>query len=154
VGTKPAGKPAREEPDAAPRRRGWDRVFKVFGILLLLVSGASLILGLGLRPYGDAMYSSSGQQLREESAQSQALYDQRLHDQTLHYSERDLEKISDDAQKKCAPLEERENEGASIRNMGDGLIWYGWRGAIIALVLLIAARYAPRIDFSTRGRSC
>ncbi len=134
--------PAREDPDALPARRGWDRVFKVFGILLLLVSGLSLILGIGLHFYGGSL-SSSGEAQVERAG-------------TFEATDPDYGMVTSLSSSRQASMQEgwnRRTKGDDIRHMGGGLIWYGWRGAIIASVLLIAARYAPRADSPPRGEA-
>lgn len=164
---------AYEEPGSMPGGRGWDRVFKIVGMLLLLICGVPFILGIGLRLYGGAVYSSAVAQCDELQQEfngaigdlnhaSEHLTFETFGNPDAH-SAAEVAKARgahdkargayDTLDAKCAEAGKRRDSAERVRDTGGGLIRYSWIGAIIALALLIAARYAPRTDSRTRGRS-
>ena len=144
-------KSAHPEPGAVPGQRGWDRVFKVFGLLFLLLSGASIILGIALHFYGATVASSAAAQVNSLAEGANSWYWQEVR-AGRHNSAAFGQGLLEWDRKKTEE-NRRMAEGQSAQDSGDGLIWYGWRGAILAIVLLIAARFAPRTDFPSQSES-
>jgi hypothetical protein len=144
-----------------PGQRGWDQVLRMLGLLLLVVSAGALILGFGLDIYGRAEVSEGEAKFRELDARRAAVtkraedYNDQLAREmakqkglfaiprmyvTLPQDEPELQQI----EKERSTAGQQLRSGEELREKSGDPIWYGTRGSAIAIMLLIAAWYAPR----------
>jgi len=150
-------------------RRGWDSVLRVLGIILLVISGGTLLFGLGLNLYAHSVISSSKSKLRQLDSEQSAI-SKRADDYNNEVNRRLSELVRRQAglisiprnyfvlpqdepemkrlQNEYSEAQDRIDSGSETRERAKDPTKYGSWGVVIAVMLLIAARYAPRTSAS------
>lgn len=148
----------------------WGRVLKTIGFLMLIVSGITLFVGIGYEYSGRSKISSANDKLRQLQTEDKNL-DRHAKEQNDQASEQIRQRqgtglfaiprmyftLPQDEAARRRIQQNREvatkdiETGKEMRQKADEPIWYGSRGIVLGLLLILISFFAPQA--SARGSS-